>query len=92
MKKENGKRPTRIQQKNRELIMEAALEVFSKFGFRGSTLDQVAEQAGLSKPNILYYFKGKEEMHRLLLDRILEPMRAECSEGNAESADNGGDE
>ena len=37
------KAQTRIQQKNSEAILEAALEVFSQQGFRGATLDQIAE-------------------------------------------------
>jgi TetR/AcrR family transcriptional regulator len=70
---------TRIQQEKEEQIFEAALEVFSRHGFRGSTIDQIAEQAGLSKPNLLYYFRAKEDIHRQLLDRLLhnwlEPLR-----------------
>lgn len=71
---------SRIQQKNRELILDAALEVFSLHGFRGATLDQIAEGAGLSKPNLLYYFPSKEEVHTALLtgllDTWLDPLRA----------------
>jgi TetR/AcrR family transcriptional regulator len=71
---------SRIQQKNRELILDAALEVFSLHGFRGATLDQIAEGAGLSKPNLLYYFRSKEEVHTALLtgllDTWLDPLRA----------------
>jgi TetR/AcrR family transcriptional regulator len=71
---------SRIQQKNRELILDAALEVFSAHGFRGATLDQIAEGAGLSKPNLLYYFPSKEEVHTALLtgllDTWLDPLRA----------------
>ena len=63
---------TRIQAKNSETILEAALEVFSAQGFRGATLDQIAEVAGLSKPNLLYYFPSKEAMHRALLTRMLD--------------------
>lgn len=70
---------TRIQTKNRAAILEAGLEVFSKFGFRGTTLDQIAEQARLSKPNLLYYFPSKEEIHQQLLasllDTWLDPLR-----------------
>lgn len=62
---------TRIQLKNSETILEAALEVFSAYGFRGATLDQIAEVAGLSKPNLLYYFPSKEAMHQALLTRLL---------------------
>lgn len=67
-----NKPQTRIQQKNSEAILEAALEVFSAYGFRGATLDQISEVAGLSKPNLLYYFPSKEAMHQALLTRLLE--------------------
>ena len=62
---------TRIQRKNREAILGAALEVFSQFGFRGSTLDQIAQAAGLSKPNLLYYFPSKDAIHAQLLESLL---------------------
>ena len=66
----NGK--TRIQQANETKILEAALEIFAQHGFRGATIDQIAAQAGMSKPNLLYYFANKEAMHRALIDRLLE--------------------
>jgi len=63
---------TRIQQRNSQTILDAALEVFSANGFRGSTLDQIAEVAGLSKPNLLYYFPSKEAIHIALLSNLLD--------------------
>ncbi len=66
------KKQSRIQQRNRKAIMEAALEVFSQNGFRGSTLDQIAVAAGLSKPNILYYFGGKEDIYLTLMNQLLD--------------------
>ena len=73
-------RPTRIQRRNREAILEAALDVFSAQGFRGATLDAIAARAGLSKPNLLYYFPSKAGIHRALLAGLLEtwlaPLRA----------------
>ena len=72
-------RPTRIQREKTEAILDAALDVFATHGFRGATLDQIAEAAGLSKPNLLYWFASKEEVHRMLLERLLdtwlEPLR-----------------
>jgi len=65
------KRRTRIQTEKRELILEAALEVFSAHGFRGATIDQIAEAAGMSKPNLLYYFRRKEDIHEALIQRLL---------------------
>ncbi len=66
------KKPSRIQMRNRGLILDAALDVFSMHGYRGATLDQIAEQAGISKPNILYYFDGKEAIHVTLLNQLIE--------------------
>ncbi|WP_337267625.1 TetR family transcriptional regulator C-terminal domain-containing protein [Oryzifoliimicrobium ureilyticus] len=82
-------RRTRIQEEKEEQILEAALEVFSSHGFRGSTIDQIAEVAGMSKPNLLYYFRTKEAIHGALIARVLdtwlEPLRAFDAKGNPES-------
>ena len=73
-------RRTRIQQAKRELILEAALDVFSTHGFRGSTIDQIAEAAGMSKPNLLYYFRRKEDIHEALMERLLDTWLAPLRE------------
>ena len=65
------KTETRIQKKNHSAIKAAGLKVFAQFGFRGSTLDQIAAESGLSKPNILYYFSSKEAIYEALLDQLL---------------------
>jgi TetR/AcrR family transcriptional regulator len=82
-------RRTRIQEEKEERILDAALDVFSSNGFRGSTIDQIAEAAGMSKPNLLYYFRTKDAIHRQLIDRVLftwlEPLRAFDADGNPES-------
>ncbi len=65
-------KPTRIQREKTAAILEAALEVFSRRGFRGATLDQIAEEAKLSKPNLLYYFASKDALHAELLLGLME--------------------
>lgn len=65
-------RQTRIQKRNRRRILEAALDVFSADGYSGATIDRIAEAAGLSKPNVLYYFPSKEGIHAELLAGLLE--------------------
>lgn len=65
-------RTTRIQAINRSVILEAALEVFSTHGFRGSTIDQIAARAGMSKPNLLYYFKRKSDIYAAVLEATLD--------------------
>ncbi|MEM5469246.1 TetR family transcriptional regulator C-terminal domain-containing protein [Celeribacter marinus] len=76
---------TRIQKRNSETILDAALDVFSRNGFRGATLDQIAKEAGLSKPNLLYYFPSKVAIHRGLIDTLmanwLDPLREIDADG-----------
>ena len=71
---------TRIQERNSRAILEAGLDVFSAHGFRGATLDQIAEAAGLSKPNLLYYVPSKDAIYLSLLEQLLhtwlDPLRA----------------
>lgn len=81
-------RPRRVSRKRTEIterILEAALDVFSQYGFRGSTLDQISAASGISKPNLLYYFESKEAMHRALLTRLLDtwldPLKAMNPDG-----------
>ncbi|WP_110656278.1 HTH-type transcriptional regulator RutR [Salinicola halimionae] len=61
-------------------IRDAALSLFSQFGLRGASLDAIADQAGVSKTNLLYYFPSKEKLYISVLQQILntwlEPIRA----------------
>src|ERR1700742_4317737 len=71
---------TRIQREKQDVILNAALDIFSLHGFRGATIDQIAAAAGMSKPNLLYYFASKEAIHRQLLTAMLalwlDPLRS----------------
>ena len=71
MSNDRSEGATRIQGINRRLILDAALEVFSAYGFRGSTVDQIAEKAGMSKPNLLYYFPRKQNIYVTVLEDTL---------------------
>jgi TetR/AcrR family transcriptional regulator len=75
---------TRIQREKQDIILEAALDIFSVHGFRGATIDQIAEAAGMSKPNLLYYFPRKEEIHKRLIAEMLEVWLAPLKEFSAD--------
>lgn len=72
VKKSAPKQLSRIQEANRKVILDAALEVFSTSGFRGATIDEIATRAGMSKPNLLYYFKSKKQIYQEVLEQTLE--------------------
>src|ERR1700760_4333073 len=63
---------TRNGEANMQRILDAALSVFATEGFAGARIDAIAEIAGLSKPNLLYYFRTKHELYLAVLKRTLD--------------------
>lgn len=57
----------RQKEQRRQVIAEAALELFRRNGFAATTLDQIAVQAGVSAPTVVNYFGGKQEILLALL-------------------------
>lgn len=59
--------------------LEAALELFSSRGFRGTSMRLIAEKSGLSAGNLYHHFSSKEEIFRHLLEqywqKVLDPDR-----------------
>ena len=54
------------------LILKAAEKVFARQGLKGSRLFEIANEAGLPKANLLYYFESKEDIYRAVCQDILE--------------------
>lgn len=52
----------------RAAILEAALEVFSRRGYHGASIDDIAQQAGISKALIYEHFPSKKDLHASLLE------------------------
>jgi TetR/AcrR family transcriptional regulator len=71
---------TRGGKANAGRILDAALAIFSAQGFSGARIEAVAVAAGMSRTNLLYYFRTKDELYLALLRRTLEmwlvPLRA----------------
>lgn len=59
-----------IRRENERRIREAAERVFSEHGFRGASMGMIAEEAGVPKPNVYYYFGSKEDLYRLVIESI----------------------
>jgi AcrR family transcriptional regulator len=53
----------------RATILDAALEVFSRHGYNGTSIDEIANAAGISKALIYEHFPSKRELHVSLLER-----------------------
>lgn len=62
----------RIRQDNEAIILPAAERVFARFGFRGATMQQIADAAMLPKANLHYYFGNKQTLYLRVLEQILD--------------------
>jgi AcrR family transcriptional regulator len=65
-------RPTRKRlsaEDRRSAILDSALEVFSRRGYNGASIDEIAQAAGISKALIYEHFPSKKDLHHALVDR-----------------------
>ena len=59
-----------VSEERKQQILEAAIAVFARLGFRSARMDDVAEQAGLSKGALYLYYKSKDAIIAALLQRL----------------------
>jgi AcrR family transcriptional regulator len=66
-------RPRRRKEERPEEILAAALTIFTRDGFAGARLDEIAELAGCTKGTIYVYFPSKEELFKAVVRRLITP-------------------
>jgi len=85
-------RLTEVKVQSSFVVSETAFASFLGIEYvrwRGSTLDQIATSANLSKPNVLYYFPSKDAIYTAILERLLQtwldPLRALDARGKVDA-------
>jgi AcrR family transcriptional regulator len=68
-------------------ILQAATELFSRYGVRNTTVDQIAKRAGIGKGTIYYYYPDKTAILRDCFTRHLEATRREAVLANQDEPD-----
>ena len=61
-----------VSQERKQQIMEAALKVFSREGLHTARMDDIAEEAGLSKGALYWYFNSKDKIIASLLTNFFD--------------------
>ncbi|PWE54749.1 TetR family transcriptional regulator [Metarhizobium album] len=61
----------KIRERNVRLIIKAGIEIFSRKGFDGTRIAEIAEASGLPKANVYYYFSSKEEIYTAIIAHLL---------------------
>ena len=73
----------------RDRILDAAMLVFRRQGFRRSSIEQAAEAAGLTRQALYHHFKSREALFRAVIERLHEnALAAEIA--SAEAAEKAG--
>jgi len=69
-------------------IVGIASSVFSKFGFKKATMDDIAKAAGMGKSSIYYYFKSKEEIFEAVVKKEAHALSLELEKNVIDVNDN----
>lgn len=76
-----GKDKERNAARSRELILDAAEQLFAEHGYEATSLSDVGRAAGLSRATPGYFFGSKGDLHRAVLERCFEEGRRAVREG-----------
>ena len=69
MNSENNRK--HVEQGSRMMRLDAGVKLFSEKGYANTSVREIVELAGVSKPILYYYFKSKEGMFRSIMDYAL---------------------
>ena len=61
-----------VRESKERLIRRQAERLFAQYGFEGTSVQGIAQAAGMSRHSLLYYYAGKEELYRRVLDDVLD--------------------
>lgn len=53
-------------------IADVAVRIFAECGYEGTSIAAIAEAAGLSKQNLMYYYPTKQALYERVLDNVLD--------------------
>lgn len=67
-------------EERKKMIMEAAIKSFSMFGYKGTTVNQIAKIAGVGKGTVYLSFENKEEILHEIIVSLIEEMKQLASE------------
>jgi AcrR family transcriptional regulator len=71
----------------REQILDVALEVLGRSGYHGTSMNDIAEAAGVTKPVLYQHFDSKRDLYLALMDEVGNRLIAEISKATADAAD-----
>lgn len=69
-----------IKEEIRDQIIDSASKIFSRFGFKKTTMDEIAYSMHKGKSSIYYYFKSKEEIFEAVIEKEVAIFKKDVTE------------
>jgi AcrR family transcriptional regulator len=69
-----------VPKEKRETILTAASQLFGHYGYRRTSIDDIAQEARIAKGTVYLYFKSKEEIFRAICQQLLDTVLAAAEE------------
>ena len=70
----------------RDQIVEASRQIFSRFGFRKTTMEEIAQAVKKGKSSIYYYFQSKEDIYKAVIEKEATLIRDELTDAISNAA------
>lgn len=71
----------------REQIVDSARQIFSRFGFKKTTMEEIAQAVSKGKSSIYYYFQSKEDIYKAVIEKEATLIRDELSNAISQASD-----
>ncbi len=68
-----------IEKDTKDFIIDSAQKIFSRFGFKKTTMDEIAQATRKGKSSLYYYFKSKEEVFQAVVEKEAVELKAELT-------------
>ncbi|PZU42241.1 MAG: TetR/AcrR family transcriptional regulator [Arsenicicoccus sp.] len=72
----------------RQQLIEVGRSLFAERGFEGTSVEQISEAAGVSKPVIYEHFGGKEGLYAVVVDREIQALLGQITDALTEHEGN----
>lgn len=69
-----------VKEEVRAHIVGVACKIFTRYGFRKTTMEEIASATRKGKSSIYYYFKSKEEIFRAVVEKEAEELKMQLDE------------